>query len=134
MKATAIIITKENNAKIVQINEEVGKRTIIFQINKMEDEFINHRKIAVDVIWWNESGLKIPNQALIEENGLYYVMRNKAGTQSKILVKIVVQTDKFSIISTYSTKELQEIGYNENEIKNYKKINNYDEIVLNPQI
>ena len=125
---------KENNAKIVQINEEVGKRTIIFQINKMEDEFINHRKIAVDVIWWNESGLKIPNQALIEENGLYYVIRNKAGTQSKILVKIVVQTDKFSIISTYSTKELQEIGYNENEIKNYKKINNYDEIVLNPQI
>lgn len=125
---------KENDAKIVQINEDVGKRTIIFQINKMEDEFINHRKIAVDVIWWNKSGLKIPNQALIEENGLYYVIRNKAGTQSKILVKIVVQTDKFSIISTYSTKELQEIGYNENEIKNYKKINNYDEIVLNPQI
>lgn len=124
---------EENKAKIVQINDESGKRTIIFQVNRMTEELINHRKIAVDVIWWNKSGLKVPNQALIEENGLHYVIRNKAGIQTKLLVKIQKQTDKFSIISAYSTKELQELGYDEKEIRNYKKISNYDEIVLNQE-
>lgn len=123
---------EELDAKIVQINEESGKRVIIFQLNKLIEELINHRKIALDVIWWSESGLRIPNQALIEENGLYYVIRNKNGLQSKILVKLDVQTDKFSIISSYSSNELQELGYDEEDIRNYKKISNYDEIVLNP--
>ena len=123
---------EELDAKIVQINEGSGKRVIIFQVNKLVDELINHRKIAIDVIWWSESGLRIPNQALIEENGLYYVVRNKAGVQNKILVKLDVQTDKFSIISSYSASELQEIGYDEEDIRNYKKISNYDEILLNP--
>lgn len=125
-------LDKEEKAKIVHINEESGKRTIIFQINKMTENLINHRKIAVDIIWWNKSGLKVPNQAIIEENGLNYVVRNKAGIQSKILVKIERKTDKFSIISTYKADELKELGFNEQDIKNYKKIKNYDEILLNP--
>ena len=121
---------KEIDSTIKQINEEYDKRTIIFETNQMTDDLISHRKIEVNVIWWSASGLKIPNQALIEENGLYYVMRNKAGTQSKILVKIKAQTDKSSIITTYSTEELQKIGYDEEDIKKYKKINNYDEIMI----
>ena len=99
---------EECKAKIIQINEESGKRTIIFEINKMTTDLINYRKIAVDVIWWNESGLKVPKQALIEENGLYYVMRNKSDIKTKILVKVIRQTDKFAIIESYETKELQQ--------------------------
>ena len=118
------------DAEIAQINEESGKRTIIFKLNQMTENLINHRKIAIDIIWWDESGLKVPNQALIEENGLYYVLRNRAGVQSKILVKVTFKTDKFSIIESYQTEELQELGIDEAEIKNYKKINNYDEIML----
>ena len=121
---------EENEAKIIQINEESGKRTIIFQMNKMTEDLIEHRKISVDVIWWNVSGLKVPNQALEQENGLYYVTRNRAGVQSKILVKVKKQTDKYSIIESYKNEELQELGLNAQEIKNNKKINNYDEIVL----
>lgn len=122
---------EETKAKIVQINEQSGKRTIIFQINSMTENLINHRKIAIDVIWWNESGLKVPNQAIIEEDGLYYVTRNRSGAQTKILVKIERKADKFSIISSYNVNELKELGYDENDIKTYKKINNYDEIMLN---
>lgn len=121
---------KEIDAKIVHINEEGSKRTIIFQLNKLTEDLINHRKIVVDVIWWNESGLKVPKQAIINENGLNYVIKNKAGIQTKVLVRVDYETDKFAIISTYSAKELQEIGYDQKEIKNYKKINNYDEIIL----
>ena len=122
---------EECEAKIIQINEERGKRTIIFEMNKMTEDLINHRKIAVDVIWWDKSGLKVPKQALIQENGLYYVMRNKAGIQTKLLVKVIEQTDKFAIIEPYEAKELQELGYTSTDIKNYKKITNYDEIVIN---
>ena len=114
----------------MQINEEGDKRTIIFQLNKMTEDLITHRKIVIDVIWWNKTGLKVPKQALINENGLYYVIKNKAGVQNKVLVKVEYETDKFAIISTNSTKDLQEIGYDQKEIKNYKKINNYDEIIL----
>ena len=124
------ISNEESKAKIVQINENNGKRTIIFQISKMTEDLIKHRKILVDVIWWNESGLKVPNEALIKENDLYYVIRNKAGVQSKLLVKIVKQTDKFSIIDYYTDKELIELGISDNDIKNYKKISNYDEVEL----
>ena len=122
--------TEEESAKIVQINEESGKRTIIFQINKMNDVLINHRRISVDVIWWDVSGLKVPNQALIQENGLYYVTRNKAGVQAKILVKVKKQADKYSIIEAYKNEELQELGYSAQDIRNYKKISNYDEVVI----
>ncbi len=118
------------DAEITQINEESGKRTIIFKLNQMTENLMNHRKIAVDIIWWDESGLKVPNQALIEENGLNYVIRNRAGVQTKILVKVTFKTDKFSIIKSYETEELQELGISEDEIKNYKKINNYDEVML----
>ena len=124
---------EEIKAKIIQINEQDQKRTIIFQVNKMTEGLINYRKIALDIIWWDKSGLKVPNQALIEENGLYYILRNKAGIQTKILVKIEAQTDKFSIISSYSSKELQELGYDGKAIRNYKNINNYDEIIVNLQ-
>ena len=122
---------EEYNAKIFQINEETGKKTIIFEIKNMTEDFINHRKILVDVIWANETGLKVPKQALICEDGLYYVIRNKIGVQSKILVKIKMQNDKFAIIAPYENDELKELGYNSTETKNYRQISNYDEIILN---
>ena len=123
---------KEYEAKIVQINEESGKRTIIFQINNMTEDLISHRKMVVDVIWSNESGLKVPKQALIQKNGLYYVIRNKAGVQTELLVKVQKQTEKFAIIRPYKDSELkEELGYDSNQIRKYKEITNYDEIVIN---
>lgn len=125
------ISNEETKAKIVQINEENNnKRTIIFQINKMTEDLIKHRKVLVDVIWWNDSGLKVPNSTLTKEKNLYYVVRNKAGVQNKILVKIIKQTENYSIIDSYTDQELQELGFSQQEIKNYKKITNYDEIEI----
>ena len=125
------ISNEETKAKIVQINEENNnKRTIIFQINKMTEDLIKHRKVLVDVIWWNDSGLKVPNSTLTKERNLYYVVRNKAGVQNKILVKIIKQTENYSIIDSYTEQELQELGFSQQDIKNYKKITNYDEIEI----
>lgn len=124
------ISNEETKAKIVQMNEENNKRTIIFQINKMTEDLIKHRKVLVDVIWWNDSGLKVPNSTLTKEGNLYYVVRNKAGVQNKILVKIIKQTENYSIIDSYTEQELQELGFSQQEIKNHKKITNYDEIEI----
>ena len=125
------ISNEETKAKIVQINEENNnKRTIIFQINKMTEDLIKHRKVLVDVIWWNDSGLKVPNSTLTKEGNLYYVVRNKAGVQNKILVKIIKQTENYSIIDSYTEQELQELGFSQQDIKNYKKITNNHQIEI----
>ena len=119
--ATLRISSEEYNSKIVQINEESGKRTIIFELSTMPEDLINHRKIAVDVIWWDESGLKVPKQALTQENGMYYITRNRMNVQTKLLVKVKIQNDKFAIIEPYKSDELKEMGFTSDEIKKYKK-------------
>ena len=48
-----------------------------------------------------------------------------------MLVKVKKQTDKYSIIESYKNEELQELGLSEQDIKNYKKISNYDEVMIN---
>ena len=129
---------EEISAKIIQINEESGSNVVIFELNQMSSNLINHRKVAVDDIWWKQSGYKVPNQAIrteeVDGNQLNYIVRNRSGVQSKMLVKIIRRTDKFSIISSYEAKELQKLGFDETDIRNDKKISNYDEIILNPNI
>ena len=137
-KVTLRISTTEvDDAEIVQINEGSGNRTIIFELNNMSQNLINYRKIAIDIIWWEKNGYKVPNKAIFTKNfngqDLNYIIRNKNGVQTEILVKIEKQNDKFSIISSYDSSELQELGIDEDYIKNYKKISNYDEIVLNTE-
>ena len=107
---------------------------LILQVNEQIEELTNYRKISFDLIWWDETGLKVPNQAIVEENELNYVVRNRAGYLSKILVKITEKGDKYSIVTAYTTDELKELGFTSEEINNYKKITLYDEIILNPDL
>ena len=86
------------------------------------------------MIWWNDSGLKVPNQAIIELDNLNYVVRNRAGYLNKILVKVKKQGEKYSILEPYTSEELTTLGFSNKEIAQYKKISLYDEILLNPNI
>lgn len=128
---------EEQDAEIVKINENDGKRTIIFQINKMSNNVITYRKVAVDIIWWKKTGYKVLNQAIKEEekngNKVNYITINSSGAQNKTYIKIEKQNDTFAIISSYSNKELKELGFTDDEIKNNKNISNYDEIILKPK-
>ena len=56
----------------------------------------DYRKISFDLIWWDETGLKIPNQAIVEIDGLKYVVRNRAGYLNKILVNVTKQGEEYS--------------------------------------
>lgn len=107
---------------------------IVLQLDKLTEELINYRKISFDLVWWSYSGLKIPNGAIVEQDGLNYVVRSRAGYLDKLLVKILRQNDDYSIVTTYNTEELKELGYSTEEITSYKKITLYDEILINPNL
>ena len=123
---------KEVSAKIVNIQKVNEDNIIIFEIDDNIEEFINYRKISINIIWWSHSGLKVPNSAIICEEEKKYVIRNRAGYTDKILVKVLKQNDNYTIIGQYKTEELQKMGYTLEEIGNMKNINLYDEIKQNP--
>ena len=125
----------EVDTTIENIIEEDEERIIVFKIDKAVQELINYRKISLDVIWWSESGKKIPNTAIgYEEKNdkqVPYVIRTRAGYTNKILVKILRKNENYSIVGSYKTEELKELGYTDKQILNMKKIALYDEILLN---
>ena len=123
----------EISAEIVRISDfNDGEAVVIFKITQDVEYLISYRKISIDVIWWNASGLKVPNSAIITENDKNYVIRNRVGYTDKILVKIEKQNENYSIIKSYTTEELMDLGYTTNEIPSMKSISLYDEIVLKP--
>ena len=112
--------------------ESKNKTIIVFEINDDVDKLTELRKASIDVIWWEVKGLKIPKDAIYYDNGLAYVTRNRAGYTEKILVKILEENGDYCIIDNYDTDEMQKIDLKIDDIKLYKKINLFDEIVLNP--
>ena len=127
---------KEVTGEIEYISKEDDKVVIIFKINEQVQEMISYRKVSFDIIWWSDSGKKIPNTALGKEQKgekeVSYIVRTRNGYQDKILVKILRQNDKYAIVDNYTTDELKELGYRSEEIKGRKTLTLYDEILKNP--
>lgn len=125
----------EIEAEITYISQENDDETLlVLKIDKEIPELLDYRKVSFDLIWWSYTGLKVPNQSIIEENDRKYVLRNRAGYVSKILVKTEKQNEKYTLISNYTSDELKELGYTSTEITNMKSISIYDEILLNPDV
>lgn len=127
---------QEITAKVDYIIEEGESKLVIFKIDNGLDLLANYRKITFDIIWWNYSGLKVPNEALKskEVNGkqVYYITRNRMGYTDEIDVKVLKQNSSYSIITNYTNDELKnELGYNETAIRQAKTIVIHDEIIIN---
>lgn len=114
-------------------NQGDNKTLIVFKIDNCIEELINYRKISLDIIWWSDEGLKIPNSAIIDEDGLSYVIRNRAGYLDKILVNILRQNENYSIVTDYKSSELEQLGFTPDQIKTKKNISLYDEILIKPK-
>ncbi len=108
-----------------QTNDDV---LLVFKITKDVEKLISNRKISFEIIFWQYSGYKVPNTAIIKENDLAYVVRNRAGYLTRVLVKVEKQNESYSIIDNYSSDELKNMGYNSSELNVSTKINMYDEI------
>ena len=115
-----------------KITWSVKDKTITVKITNDVEKLIAYRKISFDIIWWDAEGFRIPNEAIKEENGLSYVVRNRNGYYNKMLVKILKQNDEYCIVRQYKTEELEELGFTSSQIYSMRNIALYDEIVLNP--
>ena len=121
----------EINAEIVYTSEtnENGK-ILVFKIKEAVEKLVEYRKISFDIVWWEFTGFKVSNDAIIVEGDKNYVERNKAGFTEKILVKIERQNETYSIVRNYKDNELLEMGFSEKEIEDMSVLKIYDEIVL----
>ena len=121
---------KEIKAEVVYVKNDEGNYIIVFKVDRDIDYLIQYRKISLDVIWWKYSGWKISNSALINENDIMYVEKQKNGFIDKIPVKILRQNESYSIVENYTDDELAELGFKEEQISGRVKIKLYDEILL----
>ncbi len=76
----------------------------------------------------------MPKSAIIYDNGLSYIVRNRGGYLTKILVKIRKEGENYCIVSNYDSEELKELGFTTSQINNMRQVTIYDEIVLNPDL
>lgn len=125
---------EEINAEIYKIKEENNNVLVIFKITDGVENLINYRKISLDVIWWRYSGLVVPKNTIVYENGLSYVIRRKNANLEKVLVEIIKENENYYIIDNYGVENLSKLGYTTSEINKIKTIKLYDEIVINPEI
>lgn len=127
---------KEVTSKIEYISKEDDKVIIVFKIDEQVQEMISYRKISFEIIWWSDSGKKIPNTAIGKEqkgeNEVSYIVRTRNGYQDKIWIKILRQNDKYAIVDNYTSEELKQLGYTNEEVKGRKTLTLYDEILKNP--
>lgn len=125
---------EEVKAQIYKIKEETTGRLIIFKITDGVENLINYRKVSVDVIWWQYSGLIVPKSAILYENGKSYVLIKKNASFSKVLVNVEKENDNYCLIDNYSTEDLIEFRYTTEEINNMIEVKLYDEIIVDPQL
>lgn len=109
--------------------QDDGKALIVFKLPVLTNELMSYRKISFNITWWSYSGIRIPNSSIIEENNLKYVMKKTSKGNEKILVKILRKNDNYSIVSSYSLEDLQQLGVDSSE---NTKLNIYDAILVSP--
>ena len=114
------------------ITESDGSKTIAVEIEEQVEELISYRSISFDIIWWSATGFRIPNSAIKTVNNVNYVVRNRNGYYNKMAVKILKQSEDYSIVEQCSRSELIELGLTTSEISDQKNITLYDEVLLNP--
>ena len=123
---------EEVKAEVYKIKEEGSNRLIFFKITDGVEKLINYRKISIDVIWWEYSGLIVPKSSILYENGKSYVLIKKNADFTKVLVNVEKENDNYCLIDNYSTEELIDFGYTTEEINSMREVKLYDEIVVDP--
>lgn len=121
----------ELTAKVEYIvAEDEEESIVVLKIDKCVEELINYRKISFDIIWWSESGLKVPNSAIKYEDDIAYIVRKRVGYTDNIYVKVLKQNDNYSIIENYTRDELIEKGISKEKLNYRKTISLYDELEI----
>lgn len=123
----------EVNSSLEYISKEDDDIILVLELTEQVQELVSYRKISFDIIWWSNSGKKVPNSAIGKEikgdKEISYVIRTRAGYQDKIWIKVTKQNEKYAIVENYTNEELKILGYSAEEIKGRKTLTLYDEIL-----
>ena len=111
--------------------QENGKVLVVLKTNALPEELIIFRKISFNITWWSVTGIKVPNNAILEdETQSKYVLKKTTTGTTKCYIKVKKTNDKYSIISSYTADDLKALGIDEAK---YKGIEVYDTIMLYPK-
>ena len=107
------------------------KKVIVLKVTTNNIQLLQYRKLKIEIIWWEEIGLKVSNKSILREGDFSYVVRRKGSFEEKILIKIIKETDEYSLIANYTTEELNKMKV---DLSKYRMtINEHDEILVNPE-
>ncbi len=135
-KEKKVLLTLSNGTEVTaeifytKIQDD-GKVLIIFKVNTLTEELRSYRKISFNITWWSVAGIKVPNDAILEdENHSKYVLRKTSIGTSKCYIKIKKTNERYSIIGSYTVEDLQALQI---DASNYRGIEVYDVIMLYPK-
>lgn len=121
--------------------EENGKQLVIFKVPTNTEALTKYRKVNLEIVWWSDNGLKVPNDSI-----KYVTFKDAVGNdiatiptitilksnyQEQAWIKVIRSTDKFSIIENYTDDELIEMGFTEEMIDERVNIQMYNEVLVN---
>ena len=134
-KTLELNINNEHEAlSIVEYIKDIdnSKSIVVFSTNKLSTELSKYRKISVGIIWWSEVGLKVSNKAIKKIEKQHFVVKNKSGFTELIPVKLIKETEEYSLVSGYSSKLRSK--QNSKELIDIPILQEFDEVILNPKI
>ncbi len=128
-------------ATIEYISEEAKGRLITVKLETNIEELSQYRKINLDVVWWSYTGFKLHRKLLTEEDvtntegkviaKLNSVTIKKAGYNDIAYVKIVKEFGDYVIVDNYTDQEYKDMGFTDDDIKNFVTLKLYNEVILN---
>ncbi|MGP1608344.1 MAG: HlyD family efflux transporter periplasmic adaptor subunit [Clostridium sp.] len=125
--------TEKMKAKIEYIKEvDKNSKIFVFKVDKNSEFLTQYRKIQANIIWWSESGIKVSNKAIVNYEGQNYVVKQKSRFQEIVPIKILKATSEYSLVESYTTRELYE-KYKIN-IDDVPILQIFDEIIVNPKL
>ena len=114
---------------------------VIFKVPTNTEALTKYRKINLEIIWWSDNGLKVPNDAI-----KYVTVKNEqtgeaiatiptitiieSAYHETAWIKVIRSTEKFSIVENYTDEELLDMGIDEGLFKERINIKMYDEVLV----
>ena len=134
-KALELNINNEHEAlSMIEYIKDIdnNRSIVVFSTNKLSTELSKYRKISLGIIWWSEVGLKVSNKAIKKIENQNFVVKNKSGFTELVPIKIIKETEEYSLVSGYSSK--LRANKNSKELIDIPILQEFDEVILNPKI
>ena len=99
----------------------------LFQIDNDIDSLVDYRKLSCEVIWYTETGIAVPLNAIYQDEiqGYNYVLLVYGTDYVRVPIKIVSQSDSIALVENVDESE-----YEKYNLDTSFKIELYDELVI----